>query len=405
MKYFFGYSTTKGKKAYLCGMMYCFNPDSDMALADGRPYYRPPAEIGRMENDLCLLPLWYAVSGSVVKVPEVRQAEGWLESAAYVPSSVSVADAWQPMPVCPWGWNPALVYRLRKAGMPDSCFPSENQLVRIRELSSRRLCVGLQQLLRPLEGTGGEAFACAGMEEVKRRVARCGDSLLKAPWSGSGRGLVRVSSATWTASVEGWAARILRTQGVLMVEPIYNKVRDFAMEFQVGADGQVVFSGYSWFETDAHGNYKLNFLLADADIEARLAMLVPVALLRRVQRTLSAALQQLIGTDYTGYLGVDMMICRAADGSHWLHPCVEVNLRMNMGVVSRVVYDRFVSPGCKGRFVIEHYGKEGEAWQSHREMERKWPVELRDGRLAGGYLSLIPVEETTRYQAFVMIDY
>ena len=62
-------------------------------------------------------------------------------------------------------------------------------------------------------------------------------------------------------------SRVLRVQGEIMVEPLYNKVCDFAMEFYADGNGSVSFVGYSLFDTDAHGNYKGNFLLSDGQIK------------------------------------------------------------------------------------------------------------------------------------------
>lgn len=382
--------------------MYCFNPNHDMALADGRPYYRPPAGIAGMERDLCLLPVWYAPAGSVVKVADEESARRWLaDLPLHVP--VEVAAEWQSAALCPWGWNPALAEQLRQAGLQVENCPSPEQLARIRYLSSRERCIGLQRSMRVLPGVGGEAVACTDLRAVLRQVNAYGDALLKAPWSGSGRGLVRVSAASWSANVEGWAARVLRTQGTLMVEPIYNKVRDFAMEFRCESDGRVMFGGYSLFETDAHGNYKLNRLLSDGAIEERLAQEVPLSLLHTVRQHLAICLQRLIDSSYTGWLGVDMMVCREGEG-YWLHPCVEVNLRMNMGVVARHLFDRYVHPAASGLFQVEYFTADGDALRSDRERKRSAPPVVEDGRLKRGYLSLTPVGESTRYQAFVLLD-
>ena len=99
-----------------------------------------------------------------------------------------------------------------------------------------------------------------------------------------------------------------------------------------------------------------------------------------------------------------MMICR--EGENFLvHPCVEINLRMNMGVVARLFYDRYAAfPAC-GRYVVEHYMTDGEALKKHQELQMLFPVILSDqGRIAGGYVSLTPVGETTRYQVYVILD-
>ena len=181
------------------------------------------------------------------------------------------------------------------------------------------------------------------LPELEAFLQERGELVLKAPWSGSGRGLLKVSSTSWNTQLAGWAARILRVQGVVMAEPIYDKVADFAMEFYAEKQNGVRFAGYSLFETDAHGNYKLNLLLPDTEIEKRLAAYVSQDVLHEVRTHLLSALRQLLKGDYEGYLGVDMMICRLTE-EFVVHPCVEINLRMNMGVVSRLFFDRYVSP-------------------------------------------------------------
>ena len=48
-----------------------------------------------------------------------------------------------------------------------------------------------------------------------------------------------------------------------------------------------------------------------------------------------------------------MMICRFPENEKpffRIHPCVEINLRMNMGVVARFLYDRYVRSDSTGRF-------------------------------------------------------
>lgn len=147
-----------------------------------------------------------------------------------------------------------------------------------------------------------------------------------------------------------------------MAEPIYDKVVDFAMEFYAEKQNGVRFAGYSLFETDTHGNYKLNLLLSNTEIENRLAAYVSREILHEVRSCLLSALQRLLKDDYEGYLGVDMMICRLTE-EFVVHPCVEINLRMNMGVVSRLFFDRYVSPSSSGQYVVEHYAAEGKLWK------------------------------------------
>ena len=70
-------------------------------------------------------------------------------------------------------------------------------------------------------------------EKVKAFVLSHPRALLKAPWSGSGRGIQYVSGS-FTIPLEGWIRHILTTQHEGIGEPFYDKLLDFAMEFFAG---------------------------------------------------------------------------------------------------------------------------------------------------------------------------
>lgn len=77
---------------------------------------------------------------------------------------------------------------------------------------------------------------------------------------------------------------------------------------------------------------------------------------------------------------------------------------MNMGVVSRIFFDRYLSSSSRGYLVTEHYSSDGEALQFHQEMSSCHPLVLDSGgRIVSGYLTLTPVLSSTRYQAYVIV--
>lgn len=385
---------------------YLFNPEHDMALANFTPYYRPPREIIRMKEDLSYLPLWYAEKGSKVWVNDAGISEAFVScclSAGIRPYGIS-SMVWKGEDILPWGWNPSLVNGLISKDIPAGLCPDKERLERIRFLSGRQRCIQVMKQLAGLEGICGMAVECLSVSEVRDFIEKTGETVLKAPWSGSGRGLLRLGPDGWNNNVQGWVARIIRSQGGIMGEPLYDKVCDFAMEFYADGKGGVAFAGYSLFDTDAHGNYKLNFLLPDVEIERRLSEYVSSQGINRIKVHLLSVLQQLLGCDYCGYLGVDMMIC-SVDGGYRIHPCVEINLRMNMGVVSRLFFDRHISMSSFGQYVVEHYTIDGEALEKHHERLAACPLQVAiDGRIIHGYLSLTPVQMETRYQAYVMVE-
>lgn len=397
---------------------YIFNPDSDLALANGDANYLPPRSARRMADDLSLLPAWYADEGDAVLIPSsdviyywsktlsnniLRSEIKWITNKESLPSQ----------PLSPWGWNAALVKQMKVRGLGDEHLPSVEEMEALRALSSRRMAVEvLKALMQNLSDTNrliGEAAFCVTEEEIVQQVTSYPTTMLKAPWSSSGKGLRR-GQGEYAPPLSGWCARTLAQQGAVVVEPLYRKVKDFAMEFYSAGDGApFTFVGYSRFVTDANGSYEGNLLMADEEIERELSTYVSREALHSVRAMLQELIGERIGADYRGYVGVDMMVCLVKrENQKWdmcLHPCVEINLRMNMGVVAHIFYERYVAKGCRGRFVVDYYPTPEALCEAHRQRMEEAPLQLSpEGRICKGYLPLTPVGRETQYLVWVLIS-
>ena len=382
--------------------LYIFNPENDMALAYGGPYFMPPANALKMAHDLAALPMWYAFEGGDVWLPDTSQIE-WMKN--HCPLAMVANGVVNPFStsyyqeVRPWGWSNSMAHRLRVQGADEELCPSLSKLERIRVLSARGTSLHVLHTL-DFPHSYRQAQSISLYSDVEAFVQTHDKVLLKAPWSGSGRGVQFVEDRM-SVSLQGWVNHILKTQGYVIAEPFYNKVVDFAMEFKSSAQG-VTFAGYSWFETDARGIYKENRLASDEKIEEWLSHYVDKKVLYAIRQSLEAKLLEMIDGEYVGYLGVDMMVCRTDDG-YTVHPCVEINLRMNMGITSRLIFDHYVHPDAQGRFVVEYYPMKGEALRTHLHMQQIHPLVIEEQRIKKGYLSLTPVFEDTTYQVYVVI--
>lgn len=142
--------------------------------------------------------------------------------------------------------------------------------------------------------------------------------------------------------------------------------------------------------------------MPDERIMTELSRYVPTNLLEEVKATLQARLSTLLHGDYTGCLGVDMMICRFdSEPCYRLHPCVEINLRMNMGVVAHGIYARWIAAGSEGIFRVEHFSSAEQLQADHRMQKEVHPLTVRDGRIIEGYLPLTPITADSVYRAAV----
>lgn len=404
--------------------LYLFNPHSDLALANGDSNYMPPTSARQMAADLALLPAWYAESGSVVLAPSaynhafLKQMQERLPLPVELITEAEVASTDVLIPVVdalipsPWGWNPALRKHLQSLGMPSANLPSLDFLATYRHLSHRSRAVELLPRLQLNEYFCGKSSYLTEPADWQSFVEGHEACLLKAPLSGSGKGL-NWCKGTFTSFISGWCTHVAALQGGVVAEPIYTKVEDFAMEFLADGTGKVVFAGYSFFATGSSGAYEGNLLLSDEEIERRLSLYVPLVALQMLRVRLEKELSTLLDASYSGYLGVDMMICHfPAEAPEFLpgapvyriHPCVEINLRMNMGVIARLFYDRYVNPGSSGVYQVSCSPSQDEALRAHRQMEAEQPLRIENGKLISGYLSLVPVTAQSRYRAFVMIS-
>ena len=397
---------------------YIFNPDSDLALANGDANYLPPRSARRMADDLSLLPAWYADEGDAVLIPSSDVIYYWSKTLSnnILRSEIKLVtnkESLPSQPLSPWGWNAALVKQMKVRGLGDEHLPSVEEMEALRALSSRRMAVEvLKALMQNLSDTHrliGEAAFCVTEEEIVQQVTSYPTTMLKAPWSSSGKGLRR-GQGEYAPPLSGWCARTLAQQGAVVVEPLYRKVKDFAMEFYSAGDGApLAFVGYSRFVTDANGSYEGNLLMADEEIERELSTYVSREDLHSVRAMLQELIGERIGTDYRGYIGVDMMICHVKRENQkkdmCLHPCVEINLRMNMGVVAHIFYERYVAKGCKGRFVVDYYPTPEALREAHRQRMEEAPLQLSpEGRICKGYLPLTPVGRETQYLVWALIS-
>lgn len=397
---------------------YIFNPDSDLALANGDANYLPPRSARRMADDLSLLPAWYADEGDAVLIPSSDVIYYWSKTLSnnILRSEIKLVtnkESLPSQPLSPWGWNAALVKQMKVRGLGDEHLPSVEEMEALRALSSRRMAVEvLKALMQNLSGTHrliGEAAFCVTKEEIAQQVTSYPTTMLKAPWSSSGKGLRR-GQGEYAPPLSGWCARTLAQQGAVVVEPLYRKVKDFAMEFYSAGDGApLTFIGYSRFVTDANGSYEGNLLMADEEIERELSTYVSREALHSVRAMLQELIGERIGADYRGYVGVDMMVCLVKrENQKWdmcLHPCVEINLRMNMGVVAHIFYERYVAKGCRGRFVVDYYPTPEALREAHRQRMEEAPLQLSpEGRICKGYLPLTPVGRETQYLVWALIS-
>lgn len=327
--------------------LHIFNPEHDIALAANLENFTSPHAGRQLRYELGYLPALWASADDVVLVDDVHEAEKNFQmfrtyvkrmglrnnnlSSAHFVTKRELASLTEVCRAEPWGWDLAVRTMLVKNGISGTILPSISDVEKVRQLSHRRITAQMLPLMQT-EGTLGEAHEFFDSESLRSWQQSRGTVVVKAPWSSSGRGVRFFKDIAWNVNQEGWLNNVLKHQGSVMAEPYYNKVKDFAMEFECRA-GKVSYCGLSLFDT-SNGAYTGNILATEKAKEQMICRYVAEACLHEIKEKAIIALEQLLATDYEGPLGIDMMIVNDGEDGLKLHPCVEVNLRRTMGHVA-----------------------------------------------------------------------
>lgn len=351
--------------------LHLFFPENDLALArDLDRYTAPPAAV-RLRHAGEALPLWYGADGDRFVASGINAV--WLDGMkARFGMDIDVFD-YRPdaYRAAPWGWSRASRTVFRRLGFSPETLPPDSLLELLRALSHRRTASEVARLLRQATGTGEPAEEIFSADELASFLERVPRAIVKLPWSSSGRGMVAIDRNTFGAQrrmVEGK----IRRQGSVMAERHYDKALDFAMLFNMSG-GRCMPAGLSVFETAGLGIYTGNVLAGEDELSDMICSRTGEAAFDAVRAALPGVLERVIGKDYEGPLGVDMMA--TADGG--FVPVVEMNLRMTMGHLCARFYERYVGTGARGRFAVT----------TERCADS---ADVRGGRMRGGCLNLNP---------------
>lgn len=320
------------------GNLHIFNPEHDLALAVGKGPYTPPREVNAIRKKLSLLPALYAGNGDFILIHSNTDFCD-ISALEYFPlateKNISVITE-SDLPeidkrikeIRPWGWDHAVYSRLVNNGISSFHLPDFDYIEQLRHLSHRRTTISFRNIIARYLGQEviNPAIELFSLKELEDYLIRHPRVFFKAPWSSSGYGVVASDHISKKGLME-WANGTLRRQGSILAEPAWHRVLDFATEWWI-ENQNVEFKGFSVFETSDRGKFHKNIRGSQKLLES---------IIKNKAKTFgghiieaqSLVLKEVIAPHYRGPLGIDML----ADSEGNINPCVEINLRMTMGMV------------------------------------------------------------------------
>jgi len=352
--------------------LYIFNPTNELAIADGGRGYIPSKYLAEFESNLDALPFIFATPDDFVLVDSIPD-KSWLESFSLkrvpLPKFLKKEDLISLIQsqeiviedITPWGWSPRMIKRVEEIirlspnidlSSPNYKWTPKHKSIYGRETALKALKFVVQNYPNRKMLIPDNLFpvkACT-IDQVEEFLKLNQNIVVKSPHSSSGKGVLMLQKPVLNKQNIDWILGAIKHSGYVMLEPYFNILNHFSIQFYIDNE-QCRRVAFGAFSCNTKGGYECNYI-SGVEVLPKVKQFVYALDIKLIADILSDALKKLeIGNYYNGYLGVDMFLCEHQNGRLFLHPCVEINLRQNMGLVSHYL-SPWIADNRVGRFRI-----------------------------------------------------
>jgi len=402
--------------------IYIFNPTCEYAVANGRDSWHPNKLLQKMESDLGSLQMFFSEPKDFIlvdKLPSLEFKKSLSQLNIKIPNFILTEKITDNIEfinhpknkLLPWGWSPAMHKKL--SSLKPNCSvefkksPVYNWQPEYKNLYSKKFARGILETL--ISNYSDECFipqdktpeVCTTQNEFKIAIKQWGRIMVKAPWSSSGRGLQPIIKSFMHQKVWAKLLGIVKDQGYAIVEPYLDKVFDLAFIFEL-KKSKVFYCGKSYFTTDKKGQYIGNSLNGMPDeVDKTIKNFVETVSEKIIQPLIEIIELSDFAEHYEGYFGVDTLIYEDKNGELKINPCLEINVRQNMGLLS-LYLEKLIHPDTKGFYRI--YYKPGTTFfQFKKDMEKKYPLKISNHKIESGFFALNETSDDTLFGAYILV--
>ena len=403
--------------------IYLFNPTCEYAIANGNENWQPNRLLQKMESDLSALPLFFAKKNDFVlvdKIPSAEFIELLVKLGIETPNFILKTEAinnqqFINLPknkMFPWGWSPA-VHKLLFP-FKDSCSaefhqsPVFNWTPEHQKITSRKFAA---ELLNQLQSNISADYiipvefapkVCITQNDFETAILQWEKIMVKAPWSSSGRGLQPITKTPVHPKVWEKVMGIVKEQGYAIAEPLLNKALDLAFLFEL-KKGKADFLGISNFCTNKKGQYEGNWLNGlPRTLEKRVLQFADFIVSEIGQPLINTIENSEMAIFYEGVFGVDMLIYFDENQSLRINPCLEINVRHTMGLLS-LRLEKLIKHNKKGVYRI-YYQPGISFFNFKKEMETQYPLRISENKIESGFFAVTDAAEDSLFGAYILVQ-
>ena len=342
--------------------VFWFNPGSEQEIEAGDLSWTAPKAILALTSDYGSLMALLGHKSDIVLVDEIPSVE-FLKSlddmGFEIPEFMRKTDlkslnTRKILSFEPWGWSPAAeeffkplkAYLLNPPEKQDRTPPTAEDSIFSKAFAAtirEKLSLDQVSTLRPPSVT--EAATALIKLRLKSPTMTV---VFKAPFSASGRGMIRVKDDTLTEKDKSWISSVIDRHGFILAEPWLDKRVDLSAHIDIDHGGNVKFLGVTRFWTDLRGQYRGHILgrpFDDLGSEFLRLWHAENGWHARLQKTAEQVGHEAFKAGYYGPLGIDAFIYMTDSGPE-LRPMIEINPRWSMGRVALKISQRLAAKHC-----------------------------------------------------------
>ncbi|MCG8581439.1 MAG: hypothetical protein MI866_16060 [Bacteroidales bacterium] len=378
-----------------------------MAVENGTYSFMPSKLLSKFENDISPLMAFLGEESDYIlyenALPyyyKIFWQEAGIKLPSFIPRSQLNEISFEN--VIPWGWNQIINARYSSKGTPPVFSSKDDYRLFFSRQTSLHLCHELnKKCLHPFVSIPVLPQSVSSISEISMLLNKyAGGVLLKTLWSSSGRGLLFIRNSIQFENATNWIKAQIKRHGFLIAEPIYDKVQDASLQFNITNTSEYEFLGLNYFDADQHGHFNKEYF----HIPENLVTTLPSDE-EWVNKTAESIIDSMKSLDihkkYMGPIGIDAMFIRNEESAVKFYPLVEANLRCNMGLINLKLKKKVV-PQASGTWQINQF-KNGEAPVFYQEYTNKYPVIIENRQIVKGFFPLTPFESDTRFAAWGIV--
>ncbi len=386
-----------------------FNPTCEIAIANGSPFYQAPALLRNFEEELAPILLFFTSSNDFVlssRTPSSRVVDTYKEFKLSQGELITKEKALKqtanlPVQLSPWGWSSAELNYLSEFQQTNEQLQQVQRLLQ-SDLFQRKHAV--QFLSDFLSNHTDPIFPRTKdlprimhtVDEVANFLEQKQQIVLKSPLSSSGRGLQVIRKNQLNTSNLRWINTIIKQQHYLIAEPLFDKQVDLSFQFEITADHSIRYHGISYFDTNSNGQYQGHWLYPSQ------AKVNPFFNENELNQLASELIKQLenspFSSIYRGFIGIDALIYQEGQQAK-IHPCLEINPRMNMGILSKYMEQK-IHPESSGQYRV-YYNPKVPFIDFIKQAQQKNPPFAVDQKLCKGLVPLTAPEPQSKFGAYL----